>query len=390
MTRSGISAAAASVAALVALLGAGAANVPAAVDLVPGAAPDAPPAAVEARGLGNAVLRGLAGRAPDDPAWTAALSLHVDAGRGTLPPVLARYELRGDVVRLTPRFPLEPGVAYRARAGGVERTFEAPRRAAARTTRVVAIHPAAPRVPANLLRWYVELSAPMEPGRALEHVRLLDEAGREVPDAFLRLDEELWDPARRRLTLLLDPGRVKRGIRTNVEAGAPLVAGRRYKLVIDPGWPDGRGAPLASGLEHEFEAGPDDRRAPDVARWRVESPGAGTRAPLVVEFGEPLDHALAARLLAVHDAAGRPVHGAATLAPGDAAWRFVPDAPWAAGAYALRARATLEDVAGNSLARVFDADRRAADRTAEESDAEGAWRERRFTVRAAPALATAP
>src|SRR4029450_9861973 len=117
-------------------------------------------------------------------------------------------------------------------------------------------------------------------GTALQHVHLMDEAGREVPGAFLALDQELWDPERRRLTLLFDPGRVKRGVRTNVESGAPLVAGRRYRLAIDDGWTDGNGAQLASGFEHAFDVGEADRRSPDPNRWRLTRPSPGTRVVL--------------------------------------------------------------------------------------------------------------
>ena len=321
--------------------------------------------ALEARGLGRDALRRLAD-APD------AFSLRVrtsDAAR--LPATLARVEVAGGRARLVPRFPLAPGVAYEARldpnalglpGAPIVRRYALPDGRPPRTTRVVAVHPSASVLPANLLRWYVELSAPMEPGDALRHVHLLDEAGREVPRAFLALDEELWDPSRRRLTLLFDPGRVKRGIRTNLESGAPLVAGRRYRIVIDADWRDGRGAPLASGFEHRIEAGADDRTSPDPTRWRIDAPTAGTREPLRVSFGEPLDHALASRMLRVLDAGGRVLDGAATLEPGDGAWRFVPDAPWAPGSYTLHVDAALEDVAGNSLARVFDADRAMSDR----------------------------
>ena len=113
----------------------------------------------------------------------------------------------------------------------------------------------------------------MEPGNALAHVHLLDESGREVSGAFLALEQELWDPERRRLTLLFDPGRVKRGVRTNVESGAPLVTGRRYRLVIDDEWKDGTGAALASGFELAFEV---IRARSPITRSRPLAPNAST------------------------------------------------------------------------------------------------------------------
>src|SRR5690348_8662108 len=107
----------------------------------------------------------------------------------------------------------------------------------------------------------------MEPGAAYDHLHLLDSAGSEVKDAFLQLREELWSADHRRLTILFDPGRVKRGIRANLEMGAPLVAGRRYRLVIDSTWRDAQNTPLASSYTLEVFVGAADSVSPDPFRW---------------------------------------------------------------------------------------------------------------------------
>ena len=327
------------------------------------------PQAVDVRGLDRATVRRLEQLEPNDSTWTRWVAVYVERpvkDTASTPPVIGRYALSRDRVRFEPRFPFAAGVAYRVevdttgRRGGplLTHRFALPWVAHARTTRVTGVYPSAGRVPSNLLRWYVETSAPMEPGNALQHVHLMDEAGREVQGAFLALDQELWDPSRRRLTLLFDPGRVKRGVRTNVESGAPLVAGRRYRLAIDDGWTDGNGAQLASGFEHAFDVGEADRRSPDPNRWRLTTPPPGTRVALQVSFGEPLDHALAARTLTVLDAGGTPVPGSMALAEGDSIWTFTPAVPWVTGDYSLRVVGALEDVAGNNIVRVFDVDRR--------------------------------
>jgi len=77
-----------------------------------------------------------------------------------------------------------------------------------------------------------------------------------------------------------------------------------------------------------------------------------------VAFGEPLDHALAARMLTVTDAHGTPVPGSVALAEGDTAWTFIPERAWQAGDYSIRVGGALEDLAGNNVVRVFDVDRR--------------------------------
>ena len=348
------------------------------------------PQAVEVRGLDRATVRRLEQLDPDDSTWSSWVAVYVertDTDTASTPPVIGRYAVSGDRVRFEPRFPFAEGVAYRVEVDTADsrgsavltHRFALPSAARARTTRVTGVYPSATRLPSNLLRWYVETSAPMEPGNALEHVHLMDEAGREVQGAFLALDQELWDPGRRRLTLLFDPGRVKRGVRTNVESGAPLIAGRRYRLVIDDGWLDGNGAQLASGFEHAFEVAGADRQSPDPNSWDLTLGSPGARGVLAVSFGEPLDHALAARMLTVLDAGGTPVPGSVALAEGDSVWTFTPAQPWVTGDYTVRVGGALEDLAGNNIVRAFDVDRR-IDSAGVDRDVAGATRTVPFRV----------
>jgi hypothetical protein len=358
-----------------------------------------PADAVEILGVSSGVLRQLRARSPSEALWSSAFQVVVErpSGATPVPHVIGRYAALGDRIRFEPRFPFAPGVAYRveldqgrleAIAGvdvsgtnvaRVTHRFSVAAAPAAPTTRILAVHPDVDRVPSNLLRWYIEFSSPMEPGSALDHVRLLDEAGRPVEDAFLRVAEELWDGERRRLTLFFDPGRVKRGVRQNVEMGAPLTAGHRYRLVVDAGWKDARGAALASGFDREFDVAPFDSMSPAPARWRLVPPKAGTRDPLRVSFGEPLDHALAARMLSVEQS-GRRAPGVAELGRADSVWLFTPSRAWQPGAYTLRVDAALEDLAGNSVARVFDADRGGGAPGAEEAERAGKWRRVEFRI----------
>jgi hypothetical protein len=355
--------------------------------------------AVEIRGAARPMLRRLEALAPDDTAWGRLVVVSVDdstrpTGSNT-PAIIGRYGVADGAIRFEPRFPFDDGTAYRVivdtarlarEAGGVAGNsdpltyrFAIPAVAHARTTRVVGVYPSSTRLPANLLRIYVETSAPMEVGNALERIHLVDEAGREVEGAFLALEEELWDPTRRRLTLLLDPGRVKRGVRTNVESGAPLVAGRRYRIVIDDQWKDGSGAALASGFEMAFEAIPDDRQSPNPERWSLTPPPRGTRSALHVAFGESLDHALANRLIEVVDDRGQPVPGSGALVANDSTWTFAPTTPWKSGEYTLRVGGELEDLAGNNIARLFDVDRR-RDPTGVDRDVAASTRDVRFRI----------
>jgi hypothetical protein len=331
---------------------------------------------IEVTGFSPSLRRRLSEVEPAPAEWAVALAVWAvpPGGAGDVPSLAGRYRFRdGGILRFEPRYPPSGGLEYRVRldpaglaniAGRMrsvgpvrEWTFSVPVAAPlGATTEIVAVHPATPVIPANQLRWYVEFSGPMQDGEALRHVRLLDEDGVEVRGAFLDPIEELWDPDGRRLTLLFDMGRVKHGIRTRMEQGPVLEPGRRYRLRIDPAWPDARGVALRRGFERKFVAGLPDHTRPDPTRWLLRIPARDSREALEVRFGEPLDHALAERLVGVLAPDGNAVPGRGAMMDDDRGWRFVPNAPWTAGRYQLRVDSALEDLAGNSVARVFDAD----------------------------------
>ncbi|NIP93248.1 MAG: hypothetical protein GWO24_07240, partial [Akkermansiaceae bacterium] len=82
-------------------------------------------------------------------------------------------------------------------------------------TTVTHVAPGADVLPFNLLKFYLHFSAPMTRGRAYQHITLRHHDGQPVADPFLELPEELWNPEMTRLTILLDPGRIKRGLLPN-------------------------------------------------------------------------------------------------------------------------------------------------------------------------------
>ncbi|MBI2947477.1 MAG: hypothetical protein HYY23_07515, partial [Verrucomicrobia bacterium] len=185
---------------------------------------------------------------------------------------------------------------------------------------------------------------------------LLDGAGKAVEFPFLELDEELWNPEMTRVTLFIDPGRVKRGVRPLEEVGPSMQSDGRYTLLIDKDWMDGDGAPLNAAYRRTFEVGPPDRNPPNAAAWKLSIPKATTRRPLVIRFAEPMDHALARRLSWVIDADQRKLAGSVALADLEREWSFVPESAWKAGRYQIVADTLLEDLAGNSLDKPFEVD----------------------------------
>jgi hypothetical protein len=318
----------------------------------------ADPAAIQ---LHNGVFRagGWRGASAAKPAQLER-ALAVYAGAGDVPPMLGTYRAEGDAVVFIPKYPLQPGVRYRAvfsmpEGAVLKREFEIPR-VATPTPRISAIYPSVDVLPENQLKFYIHFSASMQQGRVYQHLHLYEDSGNEVELPFLELEQELWDPEGKRLTVLFDPGRIKRGLVPHNEVGPAILTGRAYTFVIDGRWRDVNGEPLGQNHRKPFRVGPADRIPPDPKDWRVIAPSAGAGGTLDIEFPEPMDHALALRLIEVLDAAGKLVAGDAAVDRQEHRWRFTPRESWRAGDFSLRIGTALEDLAGNRLLRPFEVD----------------------------------
>jgi hypothetical protein len=306
-------------------------------------------------------------------AWQRILALYVDTGskRQALP-VLGDYRVQGDRLVFTPQFPLKPGLAYRAvfdatalpdskkevHQARVETRLLIPEQTRGKPAVVEAVYPSGDTLPENLLKFYIHFSAPMSRGGSYRHIRLLDSTGAVVDLPFLELAEELWDQSGRRLTLLLDPGRVKQELKPNQEVGRALMHGNEYSLLIAETWPDARGVRLAREHRKNFRVVAADTQQPDEAQWKLTLPDAGTRQPLTVKFNEPLDHALLQHAIRVVDPSNETLDGRIEVTGHETEWHFRPENPWVAGAHQLFVDTTLEDRSGNSIGRPFEVDLR--------------------------------
>ena len=327
---------------------------------------------IEVIGLDESTLRELRQTDWTQSQWQRLLSVYVDQGSLLadvgLPPIVGEYRLVSNVLRFEPQFPLQRGIKYRAvfspnRLPGkpapariVTSTFQMPANPATRTTVVANIFPTSDLLPENLLKFYVHFSAPMSGGHIYEHIRLRDEAGKDVDLPFLEIDEELWNPSMTRLTLFIDPGRIKRGVQPLEEVGPALEEGKGYTLSISANWRDASDTPLKEDFHKRFRVGPTDRTPIDLSLWKIQSPKAGTRDPLAVAFSEPIDHALALRVIRVLDAASQPIDGGAALVSQERHWSFTPAQPWRRGAHYLSVQSTIEDLAGNNVGKAFEVD----------------------------------
>lgn len=204
--------------------------------------------------------------------------------------------------------------------------------------RVLQVQPSSDYAPTNLLRLSIEFSAPIE-GPVLPRIALELTNGVPLQEAFLQ--QELWSPDGKTLTLLLHPGRVKTGLIARERLGPILRAGDDVILTLD------------SRPIKQWHIGPVDANGPAPSAWRLSTVHAGVRDALLVTLDGPID-GQEADYIAVVDATDIAVDGHATLIRGEGMWRFDPDKPWHAGRYRLAIRGTLEDPAGNRVGGHFE------------------------------------
>jgi hypothetical protein len=341
---------------------------------------------VEISGLPNSTLEKLRAEKWDTPQWQRLFSVTVAQRRALdeidLPGILGTYSVGGKTIKFVPQFPFDREVTYNATfrpailPNGTEGQSAQPIRSSHQisvapmeaTTVVAQVYPTADDLPENLLKFYIHFSAPMSGGRIYDHIQMLDAAGKPVELPFLEIDEELWNPQMDRLTLFLDPGRIKRGVRPLEEVGPALRAGNSYTLVIDSSWKDASGNALKSSFEKRFRVSPVDRETIDYNKWQITSPRSGTSQPLVIHFEKPLDHALALRMIRILDSSREAVRGTPETRSNERELAFAPSLVWKNGPYFLSIETTIEDLAGNNIGKPYEVD--LFDRVAKRSESQ--------------------
>jgi hypothetical protein len=211
----------------------------------------------------------------------------------------------------------------------------------------IRISPQARVLPANTLRFYLHFPRSAEAHFDRDHLWLLNEQEQAVRDPFLVLSQELWSADGRRLTVLMEPGRIKRGLGSDPSHEPALAAGRTYSLVVTA---------LGQTARHAFRVSDPVLKAVDETRWRLVSPTTASLDPAVVHFDRVMDAALCEDEIAVLTPAGDVVQTRVSLAPGGTAARLIPSRPWRAGEHRLIVSERLEDVCGNRLGEALDHD----------------------------------
>ncbi len=274
-------------------------------------------------------------------------------------PVAGRYELENNSLTFTPAFTFVAGQDYvaRARIPGTEEKvvkFSIPSETSTMEARVTDIYPSGNILPENVLRFYFHFSVPMSPHVAFDYIKLRDTEGIADKAAFMRFKQELWNEDRTRLTVLIDPGRIKRDVATNLELGPALLAGQQYTISVDGGWPSADGSSFLPAFSKSFSVGEALRERPSVKFWQATPPCLGTREPLNITFDRPFDRYLLSKDIHVTAGDGQLVRGMIHVGEGESSWTFTPNEPWVQEDLHVVANAELEDVAGNNFRELLD------------------------------------
>ncbi len=273
-------------------------------------------------------------------------------------PIAGRYALENNVLSFTPAFGFNAGAAYVARVQGTQSEeltpFSIASDNAAAPAAVTRIYPSGDVLPENILRFYIHFSVPMMPGVAFDHIKLRDASGAVDEAAFMRFKQELWNEDRTRLTVLIDPGRIKREVATNVDLGPALLAGNQYTLSVDAGWPSVDGQSELAPFSRTFSVTTALRERPDVRLWQATSPCIGTNEPLELLFDRPFDRHLLEKDIRVIGGDKQVVSGAIDIGAGERSWRFIPNEPWSTAEIQVIANSKLEDVAANNFRDLLD------------------------------------
>ncbi|MEL6368271.1 MAG: hypothetical protein AAFQ16_09975, partial [Pseudomonadota bacterium] len=197
------------------------------------------------------------------------------------------------------------------------------------------VYPTATVLPSNLLRFYIYFDSEMDRHSAHDQIVVQNGHGDRVDDLLLDSRFELWSENARRLTIVLDPGRVKTGLSNAQWLDDGLQDGEEFVLVVGLGVSATNGCELATEFRHHFFVTGRDTNIPDPLTWNLRVPQAESWEPLEVELTKPLDHLSLAHRIRVRTPSGQLVSGRIEIGENDETWRFTPTQPWAPDHYQL-------------------------------------------------------
>ncbi len=218
---------------------------------------------------------------------------------------------------------------------------------------VTAIYPTSDSIPVNILRFYIQFSAPIQEMDILKHIQLTNEEGENSTGVFFENQYELWNKDRTKITLIIDPGRVKLGLYANNKMGRAFDIGKKYTLTIDSLLLDFNDKKLKKSFTKTFIAVKEDNLAPDIKTWNLLLPKSKTKETITINLNDKIDHISAQTYIKiVHNK--KEIHGEISLKNKEQKWVFKPNMNWRKGNYTIIIHPHLEDIVANSMNQIFD------------------------------------
>ncbi|MEM6631190.1 MAG: hypothetical protein AAF694_16025 [Bacteroidota bacterium] len=274
--------------------------------------------------------------------------------------IVGQYAVEENAIVFTPRFLPDPAISYQVRftkkklGEVISQAF--PLEDYSWTVRfsqdlaspfLTKLSPEADTLPANILRLYLDFSHPMGLENPYEYIQLKDHAGRVIPEPFIEMEEGIWSRDRKRLTLLIHPGRIKQGVGPNLTMGEVFQKGQAYTLEV-------REDLVSQPFQKTFYITHPYREPIDIAQWVLDSIRLNTRDTLCITTQHLLDEPLSRRMVSIREMDGQEKAGSWRYHSHEKVLRFIPETQWASKAYHLEIEPNLEDVSGNTPMHVFD------------------------------------
>ena len=216
------------------------------------------------------------------------------------------------------------------------------------------IFPSSKEVPANILKWYIQFSSPINEANVYNHIHFIGKDGDTIPRAVLPIENALLSDDKKMLTVWIEPGRQKRNLGPNLELGTVFKPNMEYILKVSKHLRDLNGVRMKHDFEKKFLVVDKDRIRPNTKKWNTLIPKKNTRSDLIISCNESLDYGSVSDNITVLDNENSAIKGSWLLTENERKIIFTPYKAWKNTVYTIRFSSVIEDLAGNNLHRLFD------------------------------------
>ena len=222
-------------------------------------------------------------------------------------PMLGQYLKERNKLIFIPLIPLNHELHYTAKYDNGESFHFQIAAVGKGNLKVLNVYPSLDSLPSNILKFYIEFSESVGSGQAYEMINILDETGKVLPADFVNLGTELWNKERTRLTMWLDPGRIKRDLLKNQTEGEVLEVSKKYTLFLDKRLVSINLNSMETDYEKSFITLESDRIKPKVSEWMLE--WIKGKNSIKILFPEAMDYGSTIKAFEVFTKANKKVVG---------------------------------------------------------------------------------